>query len=397
MNQSKDDSEFDPFAHDTGRKRGGGAAAGVAWLALLLVLGLAGLNGYQWWQERVLQADGASLQRSLDRLRSGQAGLQEDIRLLASRMDAAEQSGAGSELAALRSEIQSLQSSFTELGEQGIDTQAQLDAGQAALIHLQQRIDALEARMAGLAARASEPARSTNVAEIGYLLRLAAERLALFGDVRSADQALALADAHLEALDDSVYRPVRRSISESRQALQALPVPDLAALSARLSALQGGIEALPFPGEAPAAQEGVGQGVPGDDPSFWQRFKSVLAPLVKVRRRVDQGSLPSLEDKDFLRQGLWLQFELARMALMRHEAATWNHALRQAHENLASRFDAGSQPVRNMLGEIERLLATELEPELPDISAAAAQLRLLGNGGDAPAVPPPETAGDGGE
>lgn len=396
MNQSKDDAEFDPFAHDKGRNKGGGAAAGVAWLALLLVLGLAGLNGYQWWQERALQADGASLQRSLDRLRSGQAGLQDDIRALEGRLDAVEQSGAGSELAALRSEVQSLQSSFTELGEQGLDTQAQLDAGQAALIRLQQRLDALDANMAGIAARASEPARSTDIAEIGYLLRLAAERLALFGDVRSADRALALADAHLEALNDSVYQPVRRSIRESRQALQALPVPDLAALSARLSALQGGIDALPFPGETPVVSGSGVPDAPGDDPSLWQRFKSTLAPLVKVRRRVDQGSLPSLEDKDFLRQGLWLQFESARLAMMRHDEANWNHALRQARDNLAGRFDATSRPVREMLAEVERLLAIELESELPDISAAAAQLRLLGNGGDAPAAPP-ESAGDGGE
>lgn len=396
MNQSKDDAEFDPFAHDTGRKGGGGATAGVAWLALLLVLGLAGLNGYQWWQERALQADDASLQRSLDRLRSGQAGLADDIRTLESRLDAVEQSGAESELATLRSDIQSLQSSFIEFGEQGLDTQAQLDAGQAALIRMQQRLDALEANIAGIATRDSEPARSTEIAEISYLLRLAAERLALFGDVRSADQAMALADAHLEALDDSAYQSVRRSISASRQALQALPVPDLAALSARLSALQGGINALPFPGETPAVSESGGPDAPGDDLGLWQRFKSALAPLVKVRRRVDQGSLPSLEDKDFLRQGLWLQFESARMALMRHDAASWNHALRQAHENLAGRFDATSRPVRDMLGEVERLLAIELNSELPDISAAAAQLRLLGNGGDAPAVPP-ETAGDGGE
>lgn len=397
MNQSKDDAEFDPFAHDTGRKGGGGATAGVAWLALLLVLGLAGLNGYQWWQERALQADGASLQRSLDRLRSGQAGLQGDIRLLESRLEDVEQSGAVSELAVLRSDIQSLQSGLAELGEQGLDTQAQLDAGQAALLRLQQRLDALEANIAGIAARASEPARSTDIAEIGYLLRLAAERLALFGDVRSADQALALADARLEALDDSVYQPVRRSIFESRQALQALPVPDLAALSARLSALQGGIDALPFPGETPAGSESGEPDAPSGEPGLWQRIKSALAPLVKVRRRVDQGGLLSLEDKDFLRQGLWLQFESARLALMRHDVASWNHALRQAHENLAGRFDAGSRPVRDMLGEVELLLATELEPELPDISAAAAQLRLLGNGGDAPAAPPPETAGKGGE
>ena len=49
--------EFDPFANEPAKpsRRGGG----VAWLALLLAIGVAGFNGWQWWQARQAVDEGA--------------------------------------------------------------------------------------------------------------------------------------------------------------------------------------------------------------------------------------------------------------------------------------------------------------------------------------------------
>ena len=46
-----------------------------------------------------------------------------------------------------------------------------------------------------------------------------------------------------------------------------------------------------------------------------------LSSLVTVRRRVrlKTSRLLSLDDMDYLRQGLWLQLESARLALMRND------------------------------------------------------------------------------
>jgi len=379
VNTSKDDPEFDPFAHGNGKK-GRGASAGPAWLALLLALGVAGYNGYQWWVDYQRQAEEPTLQQSVSRIQAGQSALQESLQSLESRVALAEQSGADAELATLRADFQSLQAQLAAEGQQSSGLQAQLDATQAALMLLQQRLDAQESGLAALAERADAPDKRLDIAEIGYLLRLAAERLELFGDVRSAGQALALADAHLLALDDPLYLPVHRRIAESRQALQALPMPDIPATSARLTELQNSIPGLRFAGDArPEAAVATGE-VTG----VWQRIKSALAPLVTVRRRVDEQSMLSLEDRDFLRQGLWLQLETARLALMRSDAATWERSLVLARDTLASRFDAGSAQVRQAREELERLLALELQIATPDISAAFAQLRLLTAGQAAP-------------
>ena len=60
-----------------------------------------------------------------------------------------------------------------------------------------------------LVVRGESPRQALDLAEVEYLLRSATERLALYGDVRTADQALMLADQQLEALDDPVYLSVR--------------------------------------------------------------------------------------------------------------------------------------------------------------------------------------------
>ena len=49
-----------------------------------------------------------------------------------------------------------------------------------------------------------------------------------------------------------------------------------------------------------------------------------IKPLVKVRRRLDKDLELILEDKDFLRQGLWLQLESARLALIRRDGMAWD-------------------------------------------------------------------------
>ena len=62
-----------------------------------------------------------------------------------------------------------------------------------------------------------------------------------------------------------------------------------------------------------------------EDAGWWESFKQTLSSLVTVRRRVPEDrSMLTLEDKDYLRQGLWLQLESARLALMRNDSAVYN-------------------------------------------------------------------------
>jgi len=247
--------------------------------------------------------------------------------------------------------------------------QSALDAARVDLAELRGKLDETQATLAALAARQESPGQRMELAEVAFLLRAAHERLQLFGDSTGADRALELADAQLAALDDPLYLPVRQAIAAARLDLESLPRIDTVALTERLDQLQSRVPQLALKGEQqpPAAQP---QSPPPEaaEPGWWERFKATLAELVTVRRRVEAEPLFSLADKDYLRQGLWLQFEAARLALLRGDAEAWSAALGRAHASLEGWFETSDAQVQAALQDIGNLQATQLAVSYPDLS-----------------------------
>lgn len=376
MNSPENEVEFDPFENDKAQKNSGGSFNGVAWLALLLGLSAIGFNGWQWWQDQSADPGEQSRQMVIDDLKRSQANFGQSLDALQGRLVTAEQRDSSGDLNALRSDLASVQKRLSESGLNASGDHALIEAIQVTLSDLAQRISDTETNVAALAVRSDTPGKRMDLAEVDYLLRMAGERLALFGDARSALQALSLADEQLEALDDPLYLPVRRSIGDAGQALRELPVTDLVVVSGQIASLQSTIPSLAFPGETPV--EVLVEDQP--DAGWWQRIKNSLAPLVKVRRRVNEDQELSLEDKDYLRQGLWLQLESARLALMRNDATAWGLSLGGARSSIENRFDTRTRSVDGALERIGQLQAIELAGDLPDISAPLRQLRLLREG-----------------
>jgi uroporphyrin-3 C-methyltransferase len=185
---------------------------------------------------------------------------------------------------------------------------------------------------------------------------------------------LQAADVQIEALHDPLFLSVRQRIATSRQALARVPRVDRVQLSASLSKLQSNVPKLPFRGEVIAEPEPE---LPADA-GWWESLKRTLSSLVTVRRRAPEDqSLLSLDDKDYLRQGLWLQFESARLALMRNDGGTYTASLARVDATLEQFFENGSSPVQAMLLEVAAMEQLEIAPEMPDVSAAWTQLRQL--------------------
>jgi uroporphyrin-3 C-methyltransferase len=115
-----------------------------------------------------------------------------------------------------------------------------------------------------------------------------------------------------------------------------------------------------------------------DDAGWWESFKQTMSSLVTVRRRVPEDqSLLSLDDKDYLRQGLWLQLESARLALMRNDTSVYSGSLDRVNDTVEQFFKNGSSEVQALLLEVEALKQVNIAPEMPDISAPWSQLRQL--------------------
>jgi uroporphyrin-3 C-methyltransferase len=262
---------------------------------------------------------------------------------------------------------------------------ARMEGIEADLDDLLARLDALEGRVGALVLRGESPRQALDLAEVDYLLRSATERLALYGDVRTADQALMLADQQLEALDDPVYLSVRRAIAASRLSLEAVESPDKIALTEGLGRLQADVAGLPFPGEV-TVQDEEGHLDTTEDPGVWARFTAALGGLVTVRRRSDDEALVSLQDKDAVRQGLWLQLEAARLALLREDDAAYAQALQRAGDTVTQYFDADAALVERFRTNLERLAAVTLAVAWPDISEPWTRLQAIRATSEAPSA-----------
>jgi uncharacterized protein HemX len=378
------DPEFDPFANE---KKSGGSSkltTAVAYIAFFLIMVFGGINVWEHTQQRNAADTNDSLQRSVSSLQTTQDALQRRLAQTTEQLEAAQGAGLEAELEALKVEISGA-SSINGAHLQRIEVLEQ--ALQAAT----ERLQASENALAALAVRGESPARRMEMAEVDYLLRTASERLQLFADQRSAARALALADAQLLAIDDPLYTPVRQQIAIALNQLEALPDIDGVALNAAISALQESVPALPLRGQwgsqplasAPqAAEAGVAE------PGIWARFKATLAGLVTVQRRNPEQALVSIGDQQYVRQGLWLQLESARLALMRRDHEAYVAALDRARDVIGQFFAEQAPAVLDARAAIAELLDAPLQTPLPDISAPWAELQRL-NQVRAPQAPRP--------
>jgi uroporphyrin-3 C-methyltransferase len=221
-----------------------------------------------------------------------------------------------------------------------------------------------------------------DLAEVDYLLRLANERLKLFSDPVAADQALEIADMHLAAMDNPMYLGVRKEIATARGELAVINMPDYVAITSQLDAIQKFTASLQFRGSAPVNQESE----PVAETGWWEKIKGVFSNLVTIRRSTaEENKRISLEDKDYIRQRLWLQLEIAHLSLMRREQGAFRKSLEQVRETLSAWFDSGDSAYQSANSGIDKLLALEIEVDVPDISAPWATLRLVQQGQPRPA------------
>jgi uroporphyrin-3 C-methyltransferase len=387
VNPADEEKVFDPFEMESEEKSGKrSAGAAIAWLALLIALAAAAASGWLWWLDWQGGADHSEQVTRLAALQSEQSGVRERLMALESRLERAEQIDPTAALAPLQQSIASLEQAVGDLERDSGESLGRDQSVAAATFELQQSLEGIEATLAALTVRSDTPGQRLDMYEVESLLRLAAERLQLFAEVTAADEALVLADERLAAMGDPVYLSVRQRIARARQVLAEVQRPDAVQIEGRISALQDVIPRLPFPGERvsePEQEEAPPEGL-------WQRFKQTVAGLVTVRRKTaeDEAQL-TIGDKDYLRQGLWLQLETARLAMMRRDVAVYQASLNRASNTLEQFFDRGAARVTSAIDELAALSEVPLNARLPDISAPWSQLQLLRQSA---AQPPADTA-----
>ena len=182
----------------------------IAWLALLLALGLAGAAALSVLE---MQRREAVL---VDRLVAleGAVGQEENaLQALDARWQSQLQSGLGK-----------LQ------GDLGGKSSRQAEA----LAVLTSQLAEQRTELARFSANDRD---SWLLAETEYLLRLANQRLIMAGDVAAAQSLLSSADNILREMDDVGLHPVRAAVAADVAAVRAVPTVDIEGIYLRLSAL----------------------------------------------------------------------------------------------------------------------------------------------------------------
>lgn len=374
LNDEIDDAVTDPVERLLHGKKTTSSGKGLAIFALLLASLAVAASGWQWWQTYSSEPQNVSQQQALVHLQDQQDKLARSIDSFGAQLDAVGSQVDPDEFSGLSDQLNTLEHDITALQGQSGEDMASVAVMQGSVRSMQQRLSTVESGLTNVAANSLNSSVKLDIAEIDFLLRTANERLQLFSDPTAADLALQAADVQIEALQDPMFLSVRQRIAASRQALAAVPRIDHVQLSARFTRLQSKLPDLPFRGEAVAEPELE----LAEDAGWWESLKHTLSSLVTVRRRVpEDGQALSLDDKDYLRQGLWLQFESARLALMRSDSAAYSSSLERVEGTLDQFFEDGSSSVQSLLLEITAMQQLQIAPEMPDISGPWTQLRQL--------------------
>lgn len=223
------------------------------------------------------------------------------------------------------------------------------------------------------------------VAEAEQLLLIANRRLQLARDVSSALAALRAADRSLELLANPNLLPVRRALAREITALESVEKTDIAGLSLRLGSLAETVEQLPLVQELRSPMLAHANDNPGargdgasDDARAWSTrtvWRDILS-LVRIRRHdaLEKPLLPA-EQQYFIRENLRLMLYGAQRALLQGYVSTYQQNLKTAGQWLNDYFDGGAQNVVTARTELDRLRATPVMTELPDISTSLEALR----------------------
>lgn len=348
----------------------------LSFIAVLFSLAALAGTGWMWWQDR--SSSGQQQQQVLteiSRLESSDSDLSRRLDRVREDMNALAAGDVGEEMRAMQEGLAADRARLADL-ERSLGEQARMSRSlQAAAESMQGRLVAAESALGGVAARELDARDELDVAEVDYLLRLASERLQLFADPQAADKALEVADTHLAGLDNPIYLGVRQEISAARSTLASLDTPDYLQITSRLDSLQQTVPSLAFPGDAGQA----GGGLPDvEGESWWDKVKSVFSGLVTVRRSTaEESQRISLEDRDFVRQRLWLQLEMAHLALMRRDQDAFRGALGRTQQTMSAWFDTGTGAYAQMSKGIDELMDLDVEIDVPDISAPWSTLKLL--------------------
>lgn len=208
------------------------------------------------------------------------------------------------------------------------------------------------------------------LAEAGYLFRIASLRLALAGDAETAQAILLSADASLREIPDPALIPVREQLIADINRLKSAAGADFTGLALALGDLAGQADRLPLSPGGSATQPPPPVDNPAGTENRWHSlalgiWKELKSLVVISRTESNSVALLAPRERFFLHRNLRLQLEAARLALLVRDENQFRVSVNACMDWLTEFFDTGDARVRNAMEILERAAASDLnEPAL---------------------------------
>jgi uroporphyrin-3 C-methyltransferase len=255
--------------------------------------------------------------------------------------------------------------------------ETQLAASLQGFDSLPGRVASLEGSMASLRGISSGLRDAWLLAEAEYYMQIGNAQLQLGGNPVQAALAMRLADEKILQLADPALTDIRRALSDEIRALDAIDTPDIEGIALALASLASAVDQLPLDNEidTPVATGNDAEVEADGMDRLIASLKKTASDVVSVRRSDDTvRPLIAPEAQYFLRANLALQFQAARIALLRGEQGLFDQSLDDASHWLSRYYDTGDAAVRSALQSVNEARQSVLPVSVPDISGS---LRLL--------------------
>lgn len=217
------------------------------------------------------------------------------------------------------------------------------------------------------------------LAEVEQMLLIAGQQLQLSANVKAALIAMQQADGRLQRLDRPAFGSLRKSIARDIDKLRGLPSIDVPAINLRLDGVIGVVDTLPLAQDIRIQQEmTVAEINPAD--SAWQRLLNEIWQEAKHLVRIEntqKEEMPLLSPTQtfFLRENLKLRLLSARMALLSRDEVSFRRDVKTAHEWIKRYFDAKSESGAQAIAALQKLAASNIAIDLPDIGGSLEAVR----------------------
>jgi uroporphyrin-3 C-methyltransferase len=217
------------------------------------------------------------------------------------------------------------------------------------------------------------------LAEVEQLLLIAGQQLQLSANVKAALIAMQQADNRLQRADRAALGGLRAAINRDMDKLRVLPNVDTSGINARLDGLVAVVATLPLVQDTHPIEDAKTSAVVPAEGS-WQRLLHEIWQDAKHLVRIEntqKSELPLLSPSQtfFLRENVKLRLLSARLALLSRDEASFKRDIKTAQEWIRLYFDVKSAEGAQLLSTLQKLNASSISIDLPDISGSLEAVR----------------------